>query len=61
MENTIIIEIETVNTVFGLGAKFWKGNSLEAQTDLKHVVDTMHRLTDYFNNTCGASVMFVTK
>lgn len=62
MNNTIIIEIETADTCFGLTAKFWKnGNSLEAQVKLSDVLKTMNRLTEYYNNTCNAAVMFTTK
>ena len=60
MDNAIIIEIEIVNTCYGLAAKFWKDGSF-TQTDLKHVLDEMNRLTAYYNNTCGKSVLFATR
>lgn len=56
----IKIRIESVNTCFGLGAKFWKDGSF-TETDRKHILDEMHRLTEYYKNTCGANVVFVTE
>ena len=61
MKKTIIIEIEMVNSCFGLAAKFWKGgNSLEGMTDLKHVLDQMIRLKKNYNNY-GIDVLFTAK
>lgn len=61
MENTIIIEVEMINTCAGLGAKFWNGKKVESQTDLRHVLDEMNRLTAYYNNSCGKAVLFATR
>lgn len=61
MNDTIIIEVETVNTCFGLMAKFWKGKSIEMEVDLKHVADAMYRITERYNNTTGQAVLFATK
>lgn len=55
----IKIEIEMVNSCFGLTAKFWKGNSMEGQTDLKHVLDEMFRIEKYYKDTCGMDTVFV--
>lgn len=59
--DTVIIAVEIANSCFGLSAKFWKGESVEGQTDLKHAVDEMYRLTEYYKNTCGKQAVFVTR
>lgn len=61
MKNTIIIAIEMVNTCNGLGAKFWKGKKVIAETDLKHVLDRMNTITAEYNNFEHKAVAFTTK
>lgn len=61
MENTVIIEVEVVNSCVGLMAKFWNGKSVEMETDLRHVVDAMNRITDRYNNTAKKAVLFAVK
>ena len=61
MNDTIIIEIETVNTCFGLMARFWKGKSVLEQVGLKQVVNAMNAITARYNNTEGKAVLFATK
>lgn len=60
MKKKIEIEVEIANSCFGLSAKFWKGDSLEGQTDLKHAVDEMYRLTEYYKKL-GFGVVFATR
>lgn len=50
MKKALIIEIETVDSCFGLSAKFWKGEAVEMQTDLKHVTNAMAELTRKYGN-----------
>lgn len=61
MNDTIIIEIEMVNSWYGLGAKFWKGKKVIEETDLKHVLDRMNSITAHYNNEEGKAVLFATK
>lgn len=60
MNDTIIIEVEETETVFGKTARFWKGKSLERQVGLDKVLETMNELTSYYNNIWGKTVMFTT-
>lgn len=50
MKKALIIEIETVDSCFGLSAKFWNGERMELQTDLKHVTNAMVELTRKYGN-----------
>ena len=55
---TIIIEVEEMETVFGKTARFWQGKSMVRQVGLNVVLETMNELTAYYNNTCNKAVMF---
>lgn len=61
MNDTIIIEIDTVNTCLGVMARFWKGESCLEQVGLKKVVNAMNDITARYNNTEGKAVLFSTK
>lgn len=61
MNGTIIIEIETVNTCFGVMARFWNRDSLIEQVGLKKVLDAMHEITARYNNTENKAVLFSTR
>lgn len=60
MQDTIYIEVEMVNTCFGDMARLWKGNGF-TQVSVKDLLNEMNRLTAYYNNTCGAAVVFTVK
>lgn len=61
MNDTIIIEVECINTCFGLMARFWRGSDPIEQVGLKKVLDAMNSITARYNNTEGKAVLFATK
>lgn len=61
MDDVIIIEIEVVNTCFGLSAKFRKRGEIGfTQTDLRHAVGEMYNITKRYKESTGHDVVFVT-
>mgnify|MGYP006988849231 CR=1 FL=1 len=61
MRDTIIIEVETVNTCFGIMARFWDKDAQIEQVGLKQVLNAMNEITARYNNMLNKAVMFTTK
>ena len=60
MNETIIIEVECVNTCFGCMAKFWCGDSPIEQVGMKKVLDAMNSITLRYN-ALNKAVLFAVK
>lgn len=61
MSDTKIIEIETVNTCFGVMARFWDGDAVIEDAGLKQVVNVMNQITARYNNMENKAVLFAVK
>lgn len=61
MSNTIIIEIETVDTCCGIMARFWYQNKPIEQVMVKQVINTMNEITARYNNEENTAVLFSTR
>lgn len=61
MDDVIVIEIELVNSCFGVAVKFRRrGEDGFTQIDFKHAVDEMYRITKRYKELTGHDVVFVT-
>ena len=61
MSETIIIEIETVDTCLGVMARFWYQNKPIEQVMLKQVINAMNEITARYNNMENKAVLFATR
>lgn len=56
MSETIIIEIETVDTCLGVMARFWYQNK-----PIEQVINAMNEITARYNNMENKAVLFATR
>lgn len=61
MKDTIIIDVEPVNTCFGVMVRFWEGDRLLRDSGRNQVVNSMYEITASYKNRQGKEVMFRTR
>lgn len=59
--NDVIIEIKMISGCYGLMARFYRGKEVIAETDLKHVLGEMNRISAKVNNEEKRACLFATR